>query len=290
MASGLGLLSVIMVAHNKASITELCLRSLLALTYRPLELIFVDNGSTDRTPALVEAFGPIAGQHGISLRTVRLARNVGPIVPRNQAMQTCRGEFVAFLDNDVIIRSRSIFEFLVKHLREHPSAGVVTPKFVYPCAPFRIQCAGGGITREGMCYLIGRGAERERPEFNYVTCCAWAISACMVLSGDLVRMIGPMDEVFNPIGCEDVDYCFRVRARNREIVYLPDVEIYHVENTSTFGTPTLNIHKAMKRSQRIIKRRWSHMFPCEPGIEDMPLVHTPAPRVPLWMLGQLPTI
>jgi GT2 family glycosyltransferase len=290
MESGLGSLSVVMMAHNKAPITELCLRSLLGLTFRPLELVFFDNGSTDRTPAMLEAFGPIAEQHGIYFRAERLSKNFGAIIPRNRAMQMCRGDHIAFLDNDVIIRSRSLFEFLVGYLREHPTAGVVTPKFVYPCPPFRIQCAGGGITREGDCYLVGRGAERERPEFNYVTSCAWAISACMVLPAELIRVIGPMDEVFNPIGCEDVDYCFRVRARNREIVYQPDVEIYHVENTSAFGTPTLKIQRAMKRSQRIIKRRWSHMFPPEPITKDMPLMHMPAPRVPLWMLSGLPTI
>ena len=114
-------------------------------------------------------------------------------------MKLCQGDYVAFLDNDVIVRSRSLFECLVGHLREHPTAGIVTPKFVYPCPPFRIQCAGGGITREGDCFLLGRGAERGNPEFNYLKRCAWAISACMVLPAELIRTLGPMDEVFNDI-------------------------------------------------------------------------------------------
>ncbi|MBZ5506114.1 MAG: glycosyltransferase [Acidobacteriia bacterium] len=290
MDSKLGSLSIVIAAHNKAPITELCLCSLLELTFRPLEVIVVDNGSTDGTPATLEAFGPIAEKVGILFRTVRLARNFGPIVARNRAIHICHGEYIAFLDNDVIIRSRGLFERLIGHLREDQRAGAVTPKFVYPCSPFRIQCAGGGITREGDCYLIGRGEEREKPEFNYVTCCPWTISACMVLSAELIRLIGPMDEVFNPIGCEDVDYCFRVRARNRQIVYRPDVEIYHIENTTSFRTPTLNIQRAMKRSQRIIKRKWCHMFPVEPSTKELPLMHVPAPRVPLWTLRELPTL
>jgi GT2 family glycosyltransferase len=118
----------------------------------------------------------------------------------------------------------------------------------------------------------------------------WAISACMVLPSELMRAIGPMDEVFNPIGCEDVDYCFRVRARGRKVMYKPDVEIYHAENTSTFGTPKLDIRRLMKRNQRIMKRRWSHMFPTEPSIKDLPLIHSGAPRVPLWMMNSLPTL
>ncbi len=286
---GLGSLSVIMVGHNKAPVTELCLRSLLGLTFRPLEIIFMDNGSTDRTPEVLEAFGPVAAERGISFRMIRLTKNLGPIVPRNRAIQLCCGAYVAFLDNDVIVRQRSMFESLILYLKVHPTAGVVTPKFVYPCFPFRIQCAGGGVTKEGDCYLVGRGAERELPEFNYVTRRAWAISACMVLPVELMRAIGPMDEVFNPIGCEDVDYCFRVRARNRDVMYQPGVEIYHAENTSTFGTPRLDIQRIMKRNQRIIKRRWSHMFPAEPSIKDLPLIHTAAPRVPLWMMNSLPT-
>ena len=183
-----------------------------------------------------------------------------------------------------------MFESLILYLREHPTVGIVTPKFVYPCYPFRIQCAGGGVTKEGDCYLIGRGADRELPEYNYVNCCAWAISACMVLPSELMRAMGLMDEVFKPIGCEDVDYCFRARARGRKVIYKPDVEIYHAENTSTFGTPKLDIQRLMKRNQRIIKRRWSHMFSAEPSIKDLPLIHSPAPRVPLWMMNSLPTL
>jgi GT2 family glycosyltransferase len=286
----LGSLSIIIVAHNKAYISEICLRSLLEATFRPIEVIFVDNGSSDRTSTMLEGFRATADERGIHFRSIRLERNFGGIIPRNQAMQACDGDWIAFLDNDVIIRSRSIFEDLILALVENPKVGVVTPKFVYPCPPYRIQCAGGGITREGDCYLIGRGAERDQPEFNYIARRAWAISACMVMSADLIRMIGPMDEVFNPIGCEDVDYCFRVRVRNRDVIYLPGVEIYHLENTSTFGTPTLNIQKAMKRNQRIIKRRWAHMFPPEPSVKDELLAQIAPPRVPVWMLDRLPLI
>lgn len=148
----LGSLSIIIVAHNKAAITQACFQSLLNLTFRPIEIIFVDNGSTDRTPALSEAFEHAAKRNGMNFRAVRLAQNFGAIIPRNRAVKLCQGEYVAFLDNDVIVRSRSLFECLVGHLREHPTAGIVTPKFVYPCPPFRIQCAGGGITREGDCF------------------------------------------------------------------------------------------------------------------------------------------
>lgn len=112
----------------------------------------------------------------------------------------------------------------------------------------------------------------------------------MVLPAELIRTLGPMDEVFNPIGCEDVDYCFRVRAKDLDVVYCPDAEIYHVENTSTFGTPTVDIQRAMKRSHRIIKRRWKHKFPNGPSVKDLPLIHNPVPRVPLWMLAFLPTL
>jgi len=280
-------LSIVMIAHNKAHVTRLSLRSLLSLTFRPLEVVFVDNGSTDATPALLEEFAAAAAGHGILSRTLHLPDNMGAIIPRNMATRICSGDFIAYLDNDVMVRSRTLFEILVGKFHGNPEAGVTTPKFVYPCPPYRVQCAGGGITREGDCYLIGRGEERDRPEFNRPASCAWTISACMVMPTDLIRAIGPMDEVFHPIGCEDVDYCFRVRARNRQVLYCPEAEIYHLANTSTYNTPNLKIGRLMKRSNRIIKRRWRHMFPGDPSIKDLPLVHIPMPRVPLWMLESL---
>jgi GT2 family glycosyltransferase len=282
------LLSVIVVGFNKGELSARCLAGLLESTWRPLELIFVDNGSTDRTREILAEYEGAAISAGIRLTVLHLPRNTGSIVPRNVALRHCAGRYVSLLDNDAIIRSRDIFEVLIDFLDTHPTVGIVTPKFLYPSPPFRIQCAGGAVTREGFCYLLGRGAEREDPEFNHPVGLAWAISACMVMPAHVAERLGPMDEALSPTGFEDTDYCFRCRALGLEVAYVPEAEIYHAENTTTFGTPGLKIHAVMRRNQRLFGRRWRHMFPAEPSVRHLPPLHSRQPATPIWALRGLP--
>ena len=108
-----GLLSLVILGHNRASISALCLRSLLRVAFRPLEIIFVNNGSTDRTRAILQLFADHAAGTGIDFQVIHLERNGGSIGPRNLALSRCRGEWIALVDNDVIVRSVRVFERLV---------------------------------------------------------------------------------------------------------------------------------------------------------------------------------
>jgi glycosyltransferase involved in cell wall biosynthesis len=110
--------SVIIPAYNAGAYIEEAIRSVLDQDYPDLDVIVVDDGSTDGTAERVAAFAP----HVQCLRQ----RNSGgyPGVPRNTGMQQCRGEFICFLDADDIMcpgRIRRQVDFL----SEHPQVGVV---------------------------------------------------------------------------------------------------------------------------------------------------------------------
>jgi glycosyltransferase involved in cell wall biosynthesis len=94
MLSAVPLVSVLMPAHNAAAFVEASVRSVLSQTLTDLELIVVDDGSTDDTPkVLAEIDDP-------RLVVLRLDPNQGVVVARNAAIERARGRYIALLDAD----------------------------------------------------------------------------------------------------------------------------------------------------------------------------------------------
>ncbi|MEP6898410.1 MAG: glycosyltransferase family 2 protein [Rhodanobacter sp.] len=91
-----GLVSVVMPAHNAEQLITRPIESVLAQSYRRLELIVIDDASRDGTLALVESLA--RGDERI--RIVRLSPNGGVAAARNAGLAVARGSYIAFLDSD----------------------------------------------------------------------------------------------------------------------------------------------------------------------------------------------
>ncbi len=98
-----GLVSVIVPTYNRASFLLQAMDSVRAQTYRPVELVVVDDGSTDGTPEAVSAWASACAPDGAFELRYLSQRNQGAPVARNRGLQECRGEYVMFLDSDDMI-------------------------------------------------------------------------------------------------------------------------------------------------------------------------------------------
>jgi glycosyltransferase involved in cell wall biosynthesis len=92
--------------------------SVLAQTHRPIEVLLVDDGSTDETPAVCRE---LAGQDPEVIRVLR-RDNGGPGLARETGRQAARGEFIQHLDSDDLLLPRK-FEVQVNALRQRPECG-----------------------------------------------------------------------------------------------------------------------------------------------------------------------
>ena len=97
--------SVVVPAHNSALTIEACLRSVAVQTRAPLEVIVVDDASTDSTREAVRACEPLLGAAGIRLTLLTLDPNAGPSAARNSGMRASSGTHIAFLDSDDVWRA-----------------------------------------------------------------------------------------------------------------------------------------------------------------------------------------
>jgi glycosyltransferase involved in cell wall biosynthesis len=89
-----GLVSVLIPSYNRGYVLGKSIESVLAQTYRPIEVIVVDDGSKDDTRAIIERFGP-------AIRYI-YQENAGLAAARNTGLAAARGEFIAFQDSDDI--------------------------------------------------------------------------------------------------------------------------------------------------------------------------------------------
>jgi len=113
--------SCIIPVKNEERLITRCVTSVLDQTYDNLELIVVDDGSTDKTPAILDAF---AATHP-GVRIVHLPKNLGKKKAIEAAVPHATGSIFAFADSDSVLGKHAI-ERLVKAFNAHPNAGAVS--------------------------------------------------------------------------------------------------------------------------------------------------------------------
>lgn len=113
------LVSTIIPVFNRAVLLREAIESVLMQTYRPIEIIIVDDESTDDTPNCIES---LSAAYPDVIRTVR-QKNAGPGVARETGRQLAHGEFIQYLDSDDILLPDK-FAKQVGALRARPEAGV----------------------------------------------------------------------------------------------------------------------------------------------------------------------
>ncbi|MDH7568740.1 MAG: glycosyltransferase family A protein, partial [Armatimonadota bacterium] len=128
--------SAVVLSYNKREYTQRCLTSVAQSDLPGLEIIVVDQGSTDGTAQWLEAF---SAQAPVPVRVLRNDHNVGACTGRNQGIAAAAGRVFLFLDNDVVVEDRTALRRLVARLEAEPDCGIVTAKLVYPEPPHRIQ-------------------------------------------------------------------------------------------------------------------------------------------------------
>ncbi len=114
-----GLVSVVIPVFNRPAMVREAVQSALGQTYQPVEVLIVDDGSTDETPAVCDE---IAAVNPGRIRVVHQA-NTGAGLAREAGRRLATGEFLQYLDSDDLLEPRK-FEMQVRALRDHPDAGV----------------------------------------------------------------------------------------------------------------------------------------------------------------------
>lgn len=113
------LVNCIIPVYNRSRFLQESIESVLSQTYRPIEIVIVDDGSTDDTPQLIRKLAEKAS--GL-IRSIRI-ENCGPGGAREAGLRISNGEFIQYLDSDDLLMPRK-FEVQIEALRRNPGCGV----------------------------------------------------------------------------------------------------------------------------------------------------------------------
>ena len=227
--------SVCVVNWNCRDHLRACLRSLRSrLQKMRLEVIVVDNASTDGAPDMVARRFP-------RVRLIRNGDNVGFARANNQAAEVARGRYLFFLNNDTIVPPGTLRE-LLDYAEAHPDAGLIGPALRDGRGRTQVSCrlrptVGAllhrtmllrwtGLFRRAYRACRGRGLDLGRTQPVEVL-----MGAALMVPRSVFVECGRWDEGYT-FGGEDIDLCTRV-GRAHRVVYHPEVSVTHFGRVSS---------------------------------------------------------
>jgi GT2 family glycosyltransferase len=225
------LVSVVIVNWNGAQHLRICLPSLLAQSYKELEIIVVDNASFDDSARVAEEY---------QVRWLALKDNSGLAPGLNTGAATANGEFLLFVNNDMRFDPEFVAE-LVAPLRRD--------KGIFCTDAMQLSWDGGArghlAARLATKPYPGKRTAELVPGLHFYqqekiqhSKVFMASAACMMARRSIFEKLGGFDGRL-PLGYEDVEICWRAWAYGHSTVYVPAAICWHRVGSSIQSTPAL---------------------------------------------------
>lgn len=208
--------SVIVINYDGQPYLQGCLSSLLNDATPDVELIVVDNASSDGSVRYVEQSFP-------QVKLVRAPRNLGYGGAANLAVQEARGQFLAFLNPDTRVEPNWLTE-IIRPLEANPKAGMATPKIVLMHKPQRVNTCGNDLHFTGLTLCRGPGTHRDA--HSDVTQVSAVSGAALVMRRELFESLGGFDASFF-LYMEDTDLSWRARLAGYRCLCVPSSVVQH---------------------------------------------------------------
>lgn len=218
------LVSIIIVNWNGKKYLKDCLDSLSKILYKNVEVIFVDNASTDDSVTFVKKYYP---SYKIFVNT----KNLGFAEGQEVAFQKAKGDAVLLLSMDTIVENNLLDE-LVKVLYSNRKIGAVQPKILLYPEKNLIDSIGSFFLMNGDLYHFGREKDHMIPLYNKKMEIFSAKGACILFRRSVLEKTGLFDKDYFAY-FEETDLCMRIWLAGYTIMYVPSTAIYHTGGGSS---------------------------------------------------------
>jgi GT2 family glycosyltransferase len=222
MKSGSPLISIVVLNWNGQQVVEECLESLQKQTYSPLEVIVVDNASTDGSAELVKKGFP-------EVKLIVNKTNLGFGGGNNVGIRASQGRYIMMLNNDTRLDPKCIEE-LKGPLEKDPRYGVCASKILLEYEDDLIDAAGIVVCPDGL--SIGRGRLEKGNIYDEEAEVFFASDCACLYRREMLEDIGLYDEDFFAYA-DETDMGWRAQLAGWRCIYNPKAIVHHFHSASS---------------------------------------------------------
>ena len=247
--------SIIIPTRDRIDLLRPCVAGVLSATdHENLEVIIVDNGSTERqTLTYLDQIG-----QDPRVEVIRYPRAYNYSAINNLAAKQATGEYLCLLNNDTEIIQPDWLTELMRHAAR-PHVGAVGAKLLYPDGS--IQHAGvvvglGNAAGHAHRFLRrGKSGYFNRAHISHYVSAVTA--ACLVVEKRKYDAVGGLDEEGLAIAFNDVDLCLKLEAAGWKNVYTPHAILIHHESKSRGKDISPEHIDRYRRELAVLQKRWN---------------------------------
>ncbi len=229
------LVSIIILNYNGSEFIEEVLTSVDRCGYPDMEIIVVDNASSDNSPEIVKSNFP-------GVKVIENKENLGFAEGNNVGIRKANGKYICLVNNDLKV-THGWLDKLVDFLESHPEYGAVQPKILSWREPEMFEYAGasgGFIDKYGITFMRGRileKVEQDTGQYDESVDIFWASGAAICFRRTIIDEIGELDKNFF-LHQEEIDFCWRMILAGYKLAVIPESVVYHYGGASlNYGSP-----------------------------------------------------
>lgn len=244
--------SVIILTFNNLDLTQACLNSVLECSdYPNLEIIVVDNASSDGTPEYLE---DLSLRHQ-NVRIVLNQENLGFAAGNNAGLSVATGDYMVLLNNDTVVTQGWVMT-LLRHFQVNPHLGLLGPVTNNIGNEARIETRYTDIAHmpaEALSYTLAHMGELYSMQN--------AAFFCAMFPRSTYERCGPISEEYGRGFFEDDDYCRKVHSAGLSIACADDVFVHHHLSASFNKLKEAERRALFEQNKAIYEKKWGPWTP-----------------------------
>lgn len=224
--------TAIVVSYDTRELLAECIASIPAQDN--VEIIVVDNGSSDGSPAMVRESFP-------RVRVIENEANLGFVAATNQGIRAGRGRYVLLLNSDAALLDGAL-KAMVELADATPRAAIVGARVLNPDGSFQASHARFPTVSIELLILTGFGRWMYGPwypshgpdDFRAPAAVDYVSGACLLARRAAIDEVGPLDEGYF-MYVEEVDWCYEMKRAGWQVWYQPHASVTHHGAASSRG-------------------------------------------------------